>query len=128
MSLKTALTQYKQSKAEQEITHKIEQMIAQQKAILDTALDINKDGDIVRTSKTWNPDVLTDGGVSHYKFNDKKYRISVTNDDNDVVLKFKIKSALGKTLSVSARTYQEAQSVIDDIFGKGKYSVSAGKV
>ena len=125
MSLKEALIQYKQSKAEQEITHKIEQMIAQQKAILDTALDVNKDGDIVRISKTWNPDVLTDGGVSYYKFNDKKYRISVTNDDNDVILKFKIKTALGSTLSVSAKSIKEAQSVVDDIYGKGKYIVSA---
>ena len=54
--------------------------------------------------------------------------MSVVGDNNDIILKFKIKSALGNTISVSTRTYQEAQSVIDDIFGKGKYIVSSGKV
>ena len=125
MSLKTALLQVKQSKAEQEITRKIEQMIAQQKALLDTALDINKDGDIVKVKKEWQPDILTKGGVSYYKLNDKWYRVSVRDGDNDVILKFKIKTALDKTLSVSAKSNKEAQSVVDDIFGKSKYIVSA---
>lgn len=128
MSLKSALIQYKQSKAEQEITRKIEQMIAQQKAILDTSLDVNKDGDIVRVSKTWNPSILTDGGVSYYKFNDKKYRISVTNEDNDVILKFKFKDALNRWVSISAKTYKEAQDVVDNIYGHGKYKLSANKI
>lgn len=132
MSLKSALIQYKQSKAEEEITRKIEQMIAQQKAILDTSLetsfDVNKDGDIVRVSKTWNPSILTDGGVSYYKFNDKKYRISVTGVDNDIILKFKCKNALGEWFSVSAKTYKEAQDVVDNIYGHGKYKLSANKI
>ena len=49
----------------------------------------------------------------------------IDNGGNDVVLKFKIKTALDKTLSVSAKTLKEAQSVADDLFGKGKYIVSA---
>ena len=103
-------------------------MLKQQKALLDEGLDINKDGDVVKVTKEWDETILDVGGVSYYKMNDKWYRVGVYNSDNDVILKFKIKTALGKTLSVSARTYQEAQSVIDDIFGKGKYAVSAGKV
>ena len=84
--------------------------------------------DVVKVKKEWDDNILADGGISYYKLNDKWYRVSVVGDNNDIILKFKIKSALGKTISVSTRTYQEAQSVIDDIFGKGKYAVSAGKV
>ena len=110
------------------IDMKIAEMLKQQKALLDEWLDINKDGDVVKVKKEWNENILADGGISYYKLNDKWYRVSVVGDNNDIILKFKIKSALGKTISVSTRTYQEAQSVIDDIFGKCKYSVSAGKV
>ena len=127
MSLKEALIKIQQEKKDKEITEKIEAMLAQQKALLDTALDINKDGDIVKVKKEWNKDILTNGGVSYYKLNDKWYRVSVCDGDNDVVLKFKIKTALDKTLSVSAKTLKEAQSVVDDIFGKSKYTVSASK-
>ena len=133
MSLKTALLQVKQSKAEQEITRKIEQMIAQQKALLDTALDINKDGDIIKVKKEWNESILTDGGVSYYKLNDKWYRVSVCDGDNDVVLKFRFKDAMGRWVSVSARSLKEAQQLIDSIYGtskdgKHKYTLSACRV
>ena len=125
MSLKSALVAYQQEKKDKEIMAKIQAMLNEQKRLLGEGLDINKDGDIIKVKKEWDENIITDGGISYYKLNDKWYRVSVCNGDNDVILKFKIKSALGKTLSVSARTYQEAQSVIDDIFGKGKYIVSA---
>ena len=125
MSLKSALLQYKESKADKEITEKIEAMLAQQKALLDTALDINKDGDIAKVKKEWNEDILTDGGVSYYKMNGKRYRVSVCDGDNDIILKFRFKDAVGRWVSVSARSLKEAQQVIDDIYGKGKYTVSA---
>ena len=110
------------------IDMKIADMLKQQKALLDEGLDINKDGDVVKVKKEWDASVLNSGGITYRKVNNKWYRVSVVGDNNDIILKFKIKSALGKTLSVSARAYQEAQSVIDDIFGKGKYIVSSGKV
>ena len=125
MSLKTALIKIQQEKKEKEITAKIQAMIDEQKRLLGEGLDISKDGDIVKVKKEWNEDILTDGGVSYYKLNDKWYRVSVCDGDNDVVLKFKIKTALDKTLSVSAKTLKEAQAVVDDLFGKGKYIVSA---
>ena len=124
MSLKSALMQYKESKADKEITEKIEVMLAQQKALLNS----NHTGSVTatnKTTKTWNPNILTEGGVSYYKLNNKWYRVSVCDGDNDIILKFKIKTALDKTLSVSAKTLKEAQSVVDDLFGKGKYIVSA---
>ena len=110
------------------IDMKIADMLKQQKALLDEGLDINEEGDIIKVRKEWDSSVLQKGGITYRKVNNKWYRVSIVGGDNDIILKFKIKSALGKTLSVSARTYQEAQSVIDDIFGKGKYIVSAGKV
>ena len=125
MSLKLALLQVKQENKEKEIVAKIKAMVDEQKRLLNEGLDINKDGDIIKVKKEWNDGILTDGGVSYYKMNDKWYRVSVCDGDNDVILKFKIKTALDKTLSVSAKSIKEAQSVVDDIFGKGKYIVSA---
>ena len=124
MSLKEALIKIQQEKKEKDITERIEAMLAQQKALLNS----NHTGSVTatnKTTKTWNPNILTEGGVSYYKLNDKWYRVSVCNGDNDTILKFKIKTALDKTLSVSAKTLKEAQSVVDDLFGKGKYIVSA---
>ena len=125
MSLKEALIKIQQEKKEKEIVAKIQAMLDEQKALLGEGLDISKDGDIIKVKKEWNEDILTDGGVSYYRLNDKWYRVSVCNGDNDIILKFKIKTALDKTLSVSAKTLKEAQSVVDDLFGKGKYIVSA---
>ena len=133
MSLKTALLQVKQEKKEKEITERIEAMLAQQKALLDTALDINKDGDIVKVKKEWQPDILTKGGVSYYKLNGKWYRVSACDGDNDVILKFRFKDAIGRWVSVSARSLKEAQQLIDSIYGtskygKHKYTLSACRV
>ena len=125
MSLKLALLQVKQENKEKEISVKIQAMLDEQKRLLNEGLDVNKDGDIIKVKKWWNEDILTDGGVSYYKMNDKWYRVSVCDGDNDIILKFKIKTALDKTLSVSAKSIKEAQSVVDDLFGKGKYIVSA---
>ncbi len=124
MSLKEALMQYKESKADKEITEKIEAMLAQQKALLNS----NHTGSVTatnKTTKTWNPNILTEGGVSYYKLNNKWYRVSVCDGDNDVILKFRFKDAMGRWVSVSTKTLREAQSVVDDLFGKGKYIVSA---
>ena len=124
MSLKSALVAYKQEKQEKEITAKIQAMIDEQKRLLNEGLDISKDGDIVKVKKEWNDDILTHGGVSYYKLNDKWYRVSVCDGDNDIILKFRFKDAVGRWVSVSARALKEAQSVVDDLFGKGKYIVS----
>ena len=125
MSLKEALIKIQQEKKEKGITARIQAMIDEQKRLLNEGLDVNKGGDIIKVKKEWNDGILTDGGVSYYKMNDKWYRVSVCDGDNDVVLKFKIKTALDKTLSVSSKTLKEAQAVVDDLFGKGKYIVSA---
>ena len=127
MSLKSALMQIKQAKKEKEIVDKIQTMLDEQKALLNsnTTCMVTATN---KTTKTWNPNILTDGGISYYKLNNKWYKVSVCDGDNDVVLKFTIKDAMSRLVSVSARTLKEAQSVVDDIFGKHKYTVSACRV
>ena len=107
------------------IDMKIAEMLKQQKALLDEGLDINEDGDIIKVKKEWNETILDVGGVSYYKMNDKWHRVSVVGDNNDIILKFRFKDAMGRWVSVSAKSIQQAQSVVDDIFGKHKYTVSA---
>ena len=133
MSLKEALIKIQQEKKEKEISVKIQAMLDEQKRLLNEGLDINKDGDIVKVKKEWNEDILTDGGVSYYKLNDKWYRVSVCDGDNDIILKFRFKDAVGRWVSVSARSLKEAQQVIDSIYGtskdgKHKYTLSACRV
>lgn len=119
--------QYKESKADKEIMVKIQAMLDEQKRLLGEGLDINKDGDIIKVKKEWNEDTLTNGGISYYKMNDKWYKVSVCNNDNDIVLKYWFKNALGVKVSVSTKTLKEAQAVVNDIYGKGKYNLSASK-
>lgn len=133
MSLKEALVAFQQDKKEKEIVAKIQAMLDEQKRLLGEGLDINKDGDIIKVKKEWNENILIDGGVSYYKLNDKWYRVSVCDGDNDIILKFRFKDAVGRWVSVSAKTLKEAQQVVDDIYGtskdgKHKYVVSACRV
>lgn len=128
MSLKDALIKIQQEKKEREITAKIQAMVDEQKRLLGEGLDINKDGDIIKVKKEWNDNVLDVGGISYYKLGDRWYRVSVCDGDNDVILKFRFKDAMGRWVSVSAKSIKEAQQVVDDIFGKHKYTVSACRV
>ena len=133
MSLKEALVAFQQEKKEKEISVKIQAMLDEQKRLLNEGLDISKDGDIIKVKKEWDEDILTDGGISYYKLNNKWYRVSVCNNDNDIVLKYWFKNALGVKVSVSARSLKEAQQVIDSIYGtskdgKHKYTLSACRV
>lgn len=122
MSLKEALIKIQQEKKEKEIVAKIQTMLDEQRRLLGEGLDIDK------VKKEWNEDILTDGGISYYKLNNKWYRVSVCGGDNDVVLKFRFKDAVGRWVSVSTRTLREAQQVVDSIYGKGKYTISACRV
>ena len=127
MSLKDALIQIQQEKKEKEITEKIQTMIDEQKRLLGEGVDISKDGEIIKVKKEWNENILTDGGISYYKMNDKWYRVSVCDGDNDIILKYWFKNALDIKVSISAKTLKEAQAVVNDIYGKGKYNLSASK-
>ena len=126
MSLKLALLQVKQENKEKEISVKIQAMLDEQNRLLNEGCVNNT----TKVKKEWDDGILTEGGVSYYKLNDKSYKVSVCDGDNDVVLKFKFKDALGRLVSVSANSLKEAQAVVNDIYGvskdgKGKYIVSA---
>ena len=124
MSLKEALIQIQQEKKEKDITAKIQAMIDEQQRLLDEGCVNNT----TKVKKEWDENILTDGGVSYYKLNDKWYRVSVCGGDNDVVLKYWFKDAIGRWVSVSATSLKEAQAVVNDIYGKGKYTVSSCRV
>ena len=139
MSLKNALIGYKQQidavkkQLEDKATdEKIAKMLAEQSDILNK--HTSKDASVAKDSKESAPkkwfdeSVLSNGGNTHYKLKDKWYRISVDSksDVKYTQFKFHTTTALGYVLYISAKTYKDAQDVVDDIFGKkGLYLVSA---
>ena len=124
MSLKNALMGFKKQLEDKATDEKIAKMLAEQSDIL------NKWAVKQPSPKKWfYESVLSNGVNTHYKLNDKWYRISVDSKRVDVEytqFKFHTTTALGYVLYISAKTYKDAQDVVDDIFGKkGLYLVSA---
>ena len=123
MSLKNALMCFKKQLEDKVTDEKIAKMLAEQSDIL------NKGVVKQPSPKKWfDESVLSNGGNTHYKLNDKWYRISVDSksDVEYTQFKFHTTTALGYVLYISAKTYKDAQDVVDDIFGKkGLYLVSA---
>lgn len=123
MSLKNALLGFKKQLEDKATDEKIAKLLAEQSDIL------NKNVTKQPTPKKWfDESVLSNGGNTHYKLKDKWYRISVDSksDIKYTQFKFHTTTALGYVLYISAKTYKDAQDVVDDIFGKkGLYSVSA---
>ena len=124
MSLKNALMGFKKQLEDKATDEKIAKMLAEQSDILNKG--VSKD---TKSAKKWfDESVLSNGGNTHYKLNDKWYRISVDSksDVEYTQLKFHTTTALGYVLYISAKTYKDAQDVVDGIFGKkGLYLVSA---
>ena len=123
MSLKNALLGFKKQLEDKATNEKIAKMLAEQSDIL------NKGVVKQPSPKKWfDESVLYKGGNTHYKLNDKWYRISVDpkSDVEYTQFKFHTTTALGYALYICAKTYKDAQDVVDDIFGKkGLYLVSA---
>ena len=122
MSLKNALMGFKKQLEDKATDEKIAKMLAEQSDIL------NKHTSKAKVKKWFDESVLSNGGNTHYKLNDKWYRISVDSksDVEYTQFKFHTTTALGYVLYISAKTYKDAQDVVDDIFGKkGLYLVSA---
>ena len=123
MSLKSALMGFKKQLEDKATDEKIAKMLAEQSDILNKG--VSKD---TKDKKWFDESVLSNGGNTHYKLNDKWYRISVDSksDVEYTQFKFHTTTALGYVLYISAKTYKDAQDVVDDIFGKkGLYLVSA---
>lgn len=141
MSLKEALLKHKQQLDEikQEIiekqqAEKLQMMLAQQQRILDES---DKPNLPVKTKKevvdySFNPEVLSQGGICFYHTTiggvKRKFRVSVTSDTHDVVLKYHCRLASNERFSVNAKSYSEANAIVNEIFGFGMYSVSASIV
>lgn len=137
MSLKEALLKHKhqldeikQEIIEKQQAEKLQMMLAQQQRILDES---DKPNLPVKTKKevvdySFNPEVLVHGGNTFYHTvidnKKRKFRISVTSDTNDVVLKYHCKLASNERFSVNAKSYQESQQVVDELFSKNMYHVS----
>ena len=130
MSLKNALLGFKKQLEDKATDEKIAKMLAEQSDILNkhTSEDMNTSKEAKAKKKWFDESVLSNGGNTHYKLNDKWYRISVDSksDVEYTQFKFHTTTALGYVLYISAKTYKDAQDVVDDIFGKkGLYLVSA---
>lgn len=137
MSLKEALLKHKQQLDEikQEIvekqqTEKLQMMLAQQQRILDRCEDPTPPLKIKKevVDYSFNPEVLVNGGITFYhtivEGKKRKFRISVTSDTHDVVLKFHTRISSGERFSVNAKSYSEAKLVTDELFSKNMYRVS----
>ena len=125
MSLKNALMGFKKQLEDKATDEKIAKMLAEQSDILNKSL--SKDSK-AKHKKWFDESVLSNGGNTYYKLNDKWYRISVDSksDVEYTQFKFHTTTALGYVLYISAKTYKDAQDVVDGIFGKkGLYLVSA---
>lgn len=77
-------------------------------------------------AKLWNEDVLNEGGLSFIKDEETSriYKVSMTNKSNDIVYKWRIKTATGEIFSVCSKTSRESQKIVNKIYGKNKYTVS----
>ena len=128
MSLKNALMSFKKQLEDKATDEKIAKMLAEQSDILNKGVSKDTKNTKPSPKKWFDESVLSNGGNTHYKLNDKWYRISVDpkSDVEYTQFKFHTTTALGYVLYISAKTYKDAQDVVDDIFGKkGLYLVSA---
>ena len=143
MSLKEALLKHKQQLDEikQEIiekqqTEKLQMMLAQQQRILDDGekppLPVKTKKEVAKVDYSFKPEVLSHGGSCYYHTTingvKRKFKISVTSDTHDVVLKYHCRLASNERFSVNAKSYSEANAIVNEIFGFGMYPVSASIV
>ncbi|MEG2307116.1 MAG: hypothetical protein RSB94_07230 [Erysipelotrichaceae bacterium] len=92
-------------------------------------------------------DVLRDGGLFTYVLNNKKYKLNVLTKDDmnlldnssnyledgveyDIVKAFRyhIRNSHDNYVTLQSKTYEEAQKVVDSIYGNGVFLVSASKL
>lgn len=115
---------------------KLEQMLKQQEEILKRSEPKKDPSAIVK--KLMEDDlenVLKYGGVSSVEIEldgkVKRIKISVKAKENTQKVpefKFHVKSALGHTVFIQAKDRKTAQIVVNKLFGKGQYTVSASVI
>ena len=89
MSLKNALLGFKKQLEDKATDEKIAKMLSEQSDILNkhTSKDVNASK--TKPKKWFNESVLSNGGNTHYKLNDKWYRISVDSKSDVEYTQFK---------------------------------------
>ena len=127
---------------EKERNKAIEKALEEQKELI--ANDSHKDVfDALRTTD----EILVQGGLFNWKLGDRTVRCSVLtpqdmqlldNIENHVeqgveydivkAYRFHIKNSHGNFVTIKSKTYEEAQQVIDSIYSKGLYKVSASSL
>ena len=134
---------------EKEREKAIEKALEEQLASLDTQGVGNKGTEQTKPHTHTSPtsltleEVLVSGGLFTYTLNGKKYKLNVLtksdlaildNIENNVeagveyditkAYRYHIRNSHDHYVTVKARSYEEAQQVIDSIYSKGLYKVS----
>ena len=123
--------------SDKEIEKTLTKALESQQKFLDSPQQDNK------PKETTLDDVLKDGGLFTYSFNGKKYKLNVlTKEDMNILdnssnyvedgveydivkpYRYHCKNSHDNYVTVKATSYDEAQSIIDDIYSKGLYKVS----
>ena len=124
--------------SDKEIERTLTKALESQQQTLDSPKQDNK------PNETSLGDVLKDGGLFTYSFKGKKYKLNVLTKadmnilDNsinyvedgveyDIVkpYRYHCKNSHDNYVTIKASSYDEAQSVIDNIYSKGLYKISA---
>ena len=124
MSLKNALIGYKKQLEDKNIDDKIFKMLEEQK------LSMSEDVKPKKEKKFFNEDVIDNGGNTQYNLDGKWWNISVHTCEeypDGKKYKYHVNTAMGYRMFISAKTYLEAQKVVNEILGKN-YKVSGSKV
>ena len=123
--------------SDKEIEKTLTKALESQQKFLDSPQHDNKPKELTLD------DVLKDGGLFIYSYNGKKYKLNVlTKSDMNILdnssnfvedgveydivkpYRYSIRNSHENYITVKASSYDEAQSIIDDIYSKGLYKVS----
>ena len=123
--------------SDKEIEKTLTKALESQQKFLDSPQHDNKPKELTLD------DVLKDGGLFTYYYNGKKYKLNVlTKSDMNILdnssnfvedgveydivkpYRYHCKNSHNNYVTIKATSYDEAQSIIDDIYSKGLYKVS----
>lgn len=127
--------------SDKEIEKTLSKVLEEQQQSLDSQQQNTKPKEITLD------DVLKDGGLFTYSLSGKKYKLNVLTKEDIHILdnsgnyvedgieydivrpyRYSIRNSHDNYVTVKAVSYDEAQSIIDDIYSKGLYKVSASKL
>lgn len=127
-----------------EVEKAIVKALEQQQASLNTEEVIKEQASVAQQTLD---EVLKDGGLFTYILNGKKYKINVlTKSDMNILdnssnyledgveydivkpYRYSIRNSHDNYITLQSKTYEEAQKVVDSIYGNGVFLVSASKL